>query len=790
MRSRRKHDRFPKRLELDISYQGEQYRGISGNFSREGCFIKTKGSFAPDTIVHITLQLPEHRSSSLTGIIRWVTPTPASSPDNGIGIEIINEDDTYAGFAAELSMSNSQDSDLTTTTAEVKTPVSEPDRAERTAAPESVIIGCRNCGVKNRILKVRLPENPRCGKCRSLLNSYASSDSRQQESGSQMSGSHASESGRTRDFSNKAATVSQGKAAHFGELIAGRYQVQEIFGGEGKSAMGIVYKCFDFEHNRILALKTLQERFLDSKKIIDSFKKEALAWIHLGNHPYIVRAHWVRELDHKIFVACEFIVPDGGGRNSLTPFLKGNFSLKRALTWAIQICHGMEYACSRGVTPHRDIKPDNIMITIDGDVKITDFGLVGLWDKTEKSEEIKDLMKKNQEGLTFLSTHNNRVVAGSPPWMAPEQFYGVAETQSDIYSFGIILFQLISNGDLPFKPRKGETWRMAHKEYPVPRIPKQGEGIAHIINKCLQKRRDKRYSDFRELRKDLEDVFKKEITRKTGDLPPTAPELEELSEAELINKGMSMANLGLIEEGIKNYRQGIKLNPGNADAHYNLGNALAQKGSLAEAIREYREAVRIDRNMTAAHFNLGIALYRNGQLDEAITQYREAIRLDPELDAAYVNLGVALHKKGLTGQAMKAYREALTINPFFAEAYYKLGLAYLANNDIDETINAYKEALKINPAYVEVYNNLGSVYMKKGLIEEAIQAYRGAIDANTMYADPYYNLGLAYLKNKMHQEALTALEDFLSIAAKTDSRAAKAEETAEKLRKHLARTKR
>lgn len=778
MRSRRKHDRFPKRLDLDFSVEGAKHLGLSENFSREGCFVRTKGSFTPDTIVHITLQLPDRTSSSLMGIIRWVTATPADSPENGIGIEIIDEDNAYSGFAATLVNDDGQGKDqaISATTQERQDAGTEP-AAGRTSVQESVIVSCGNCGVKNRVLGARLSENPKCGKCGSLL--HATSDSRQK------SVSPEPEDRKTGEFSDSTAAP-QEKVPRFGELIGGRYQVQEIFGGEGKSAMGIVYKCFDLEHNRILALKTLQQRFLDSKKIIDSFKKEALAWIHLGNHPSIVRAYWVRELDHKMFVACEFIVPDGGGRNSITAFLKSRFSLQRVLTWSIQFCHGMEYACSRGVTPHRDIKPDNIMITIDGDVKITDFGLVGLWDRAAQSEEIKDLMLKNQEGLTFLSTHNNRIVAGSPPWMAPEQFYGVATVQSDIYSFGIVLFQLIQNGHLPFRPRRGDTWRVAHKEYPVPRIPRQGEAVADIINKCLQKRRDKRYPDFGELRRDLEDVFKKEITRKTGELPPAAPQLTELSEAELINKGMSLANLGLVEEGIKNYREGIRLNPGNADAHYNLGNALAQRGSLAEAIREYREAVRIDRGMTAAHFNLGIALYSDGKVDEAIAEYKEAIRTDPELEAAYVNLGVALQKKGLTGQAMKAYREAIKINPFFAEAYYKLGLAFLADNDPDEAIKAYEEALKINPAFVEAHNNLGTAYMIKGLIDEAIQAYRGAAETNAGYADAHYNLGLAYIKKGLLREALTAFEKFLATAGQNDGRVEKAKETAAKLRIHVA----
>jgi tetratricopeptide (TPR) repeat protein len=652
-----------------------------------------------------------------------------------------------------------------------------------TAVPESVIIACRSCHVKNRVPKSRLSESPKCAKCGTPLNSTPNPNL-------EKSGAQQAEKPRTEPYQENSPFPAQRERSYIvGDLIAGRYQVQDIFGGEGKSSMGIVYMCYDREHHRILALKTLQKRYLDSKKTMDNFKKEALAWIHLEKHPYIVRAHWAREIDHHMFIGCEFISPDGLGRNTITPYLKSPFSLKQTLQWAIQFCHGMEYACAKGVTPHRDIKPDNIMITMDGDVKITDFGLVGLWNKTEQTEEIKDLIQKNQKGLTFLSTYNNRIVAGSPPWMAPEQFYGVAEAKSDIYSFGIILFQLVNNGEFPFQPRKGDTWRNAHTDYPIPKIPKKGQVLADVITKCLQKRRDKRYEDFHALRMDIEKIFHREITKKTGELPPAPPLIEDLKEGELINKGMSLANLGLVEEGIRNYRESIRLNPKNADAHFNLGNALAQKGHLKEAIISYREALRIDSELNACHFNLGIALFNNGQIDEAITEYRETVRSDPEFDAAYVNLGVALYKKGLTGQAIEAYREALKINPYFAEAFYKLGITFLADNKLDDAIQSFKDAVRIAPQYAEAYNNLGTAYMKNGQLDDAISAYGKAIVKKAGFADAYYNLGSAFIKNKMYHEALGAYEEFVRHSRPQDGRLDKAKELIGKLTAHLKKSR-
>jgi len=650
---------------------------------------------------------------------------------------------------------------------------------DRAAASETVIIACPNCRVKNRILKARLSERPKCGKCKSPLSpssvpppftSGLQHDPRSEEAGRQT---------------GPASPTARPRGYRTGDLIGGRYQVQDIFGGEGKSSMGVVYMCYDVEYDRVLALKTLQDRYLDSKKILDSFKKEALAWIYLEKHPHIVRAYWVREIEHHMFIACEFVSPDGLGRNTITPYLKSPFSLKQTLQWAIQFCHGMEYACSKGVTPHRDIKPDNIMITMDGDVKITDFGLAGLWHKAEQTDEIKDLIQKNQKGLTFLDTYNNRIVAGSPPWMAPEQFYGVAEARSDMYSFGIVLFQLVNNGELPFQPRKGDTWRKVHRDYPVPRVPGKGKALAEVITKCLQKRRDKRYEDFHALRMDLEKIFHHEITRKTGEELPAAPYLEDLREGELINKGMSLTNLGLVEEGIRNYRESIRLNPKNADAHYNLGNALAQKGLLKEAISSYREALRLDSDLNAAHFNLGIALFNNGQINDAIAEYRQAIRADPEFDAAYVNLGVALYKKGLAGEAIEAYREAVRINPFFSEAFYKLGITFLAENKIDDAIQAFKDAVRIAPQYAEAYNNLGTAFMKKGQVDDAVNAYGKAVTKKAGFADACYNLGGAFINKKLYREASGAYEEFVRYARPQDSRLDKAKELIGKLAVHL-----
>jgi serine/threonine protein kinase len=127
-----------------------------------------------------------------------------------------------------------------------------------------------------------------------------------------------------------------------GDCIAGQYQIQQIHGGEGKSGMGVLYICYDSDSKRFVALKTFQDKYLESTRMKDNFRKEALLWISLEAHPYIVRAYWVQELEHRMFISCEYIAADHKGRNNLSHYLGSPVSLQQVLAWSIQFCHGID----------------------------------------------------------------------------------------------------------------------------------------------------------------------------------------------------------------------------------------------------------------------------------------------------------------------------------------------------------------------------------------------------------------------------------------------------------------
>jgi len=160
-----------------------------------------------------------------------------------------------------------------------------------------------------------------------------------------------------------------------GDVIGGKY---EVLGSVGKGGFGLVYLVYNRGTKRVHALKTFRDELLADAGARDAFKREALLWVNLEEHPFILAARWVEEFSGRLFVVTDYIAPDAGGRVNLADHLahaRGPVETDRMLEWAIQFCLGMEHANAHGIKAHRDIKPANILITQDGMVKIADFGL-------------------------------------------------------------------------------------------------------------------------------------------------------------------------------------------------------------------------------------------------------------------------------------------------------------------------------------------------------------------------------------------------------------------------------
>jgi len=261
-----------------------------------------------------------------------------------------------------------------------------------------------------------------------------------------------------------------------GQIIKERYEIVEILGEGG---MAFVYKARDKQLQRDVAIKTLKPNYVNQEKFVDRFRREAQTAANL-NHPNIVQIFdWGIE-DEPYFVM-EYI--EG---NTLTSIISGNrtVGLNDILYIGSQVANGLKEAHKHGLV-HRDIKPGNIMITPDGKVKVTDFGIVSL------QNEESDITKTG-------------AVLGTASYISPEQAQGKPVSfESDLYSLGTVLYELIAGkppftGDSPIatatkhltdKPEKLSNYRKD--------IPK---ALENAILKLLEKRPSDRFKSAEDLR--------------------------------------------------------------------------------------------------------------------------------------------------------------------------------------------------------------------------------------------------------------------------------------------------
>ena len=262
-----------------------------------------------------------------------------------------------------------------------------------------------------------------------------------------------------------------------GMLIGDRYEILESIGAGG---MSDVYKAKDRKLNRFVALKVLKKEFSENREFVSKFRTEAQAAAGL-EHQNIVNVYDVGEEDGIYYIVMELV--EG---ITLKHYIekKQRLSVKEAVSIAIQISMGLDCAHNNGIV-HRDIKPQNIMISKEGRVKVTDFGIA----KATSSNTI---------------TSN---VMGSVHYASPEQARGgFSDAKSDVYSLGITLFEMLT-GRVPFN---GETAvaiaiMQIQNEMPSPRkyVPEIPISVEQIVLKCCQKSPDRRYQNMSELVEDL-----------------------------------------------------------------------------------------------------------------------------------------------------------------------------------------------------------------------------------------------------------------------------------------------
>ena len=264
---------------------------------------------------------------------------------------------------------------------------------------------------------------------------------------------------------------------NIGTMIGNRYEVVEKVGTGG---MADVYRAMDHRLNRYVAVKILKNEYSEDTKFVTKFRQEAQAVACLS-HPNIVAVYDVGEEQGMHFIVMEFV--EGITLKSYIE-KKGKLSVREAVGIGIQIASGLEAAHNSHII-HRDIKPQNILISRDGTAKVTDFGIA-----------------KAASSNTITAS-----AMGSVHYISPEQARGgFSDEKSDVYSLGVTMYEMLS-GTLPFTGESAVAVALAHiQEEAVPltamdaTIPK---GISDIVAKCMQKKADFRYPTSADLIADL-----------------------------------------------------------------------------------------------------------------------------------------------------------------------------------------------------------------------------------------------------------------------------------------------
>jgi eukaryotic-like serine/threonine-protein kinase len=254
-------------------------------------------------------------------------------------------------------------------------------------------------------------------------------------------------------------------------ILNGRYR---LIATQGSGGMAVIYKAIDLALGRTVAVKALRPSLTSDPSFLDRFRNEARSIANL-THPNIVTVYDVGSYGDTHYIVMEYV--DGQDLKKIIR-TEGALPVDRALHLAIQICDGMGFAHRAGLV-HADVKPQNILVTKEDVVKVTDFGIAQvLTDTTNPGEK-------------------QSVVWGSPHYFAPEQAKGERPTPaSDVYAIGIVMFEMLT-GRLPYMGATQQELALAHIRDQVPSVtdfnPSVPDNLSRIISKVMSKEPSARY---------------------------------------------------------------------------------------------------------------------------------------------------------------------------------------------------------------------------------------------------------------------------------------------------------
>ncbi|TLY32211.1 MAG: tetratricopeptide repeat protein [Ignavibacteria bacterium] len=556
----------------------------------------------------------------------------------------------------------------------------------------------------------------------------------------------------------------------------------------GEGGMGVVYKAQDLRLNRLVALKFLPAGLIGSKDDIARFDQEARA-ISALNHPNIATIYDVDEADGQKYLVLEYI-PSGTLKARLKELRTSGKELRlsEVVDFGIQIAEGLAHAHREGIV-HRDVKTDNVILTKEGKIKITDFGLAKL------AGEGKQLTKA---GSTI----------GTAAYMSPEQIRAEeVDSQSDLFSYGVVLYEL-TTGHLPFRGEHEAALSYSIvNENPTPiksLRPDTPAELERCILRCLEKDKSKRYRHAEEILSDL-----KSIQQTLSGPVPIVPKRSALRwiaaglAAALVLAGLyvflptrseSVDRKSIAVIPFKNFNEDKENEFFSDGITEDIITQLSKIGDLKVIARtsvvRYKNS---DKDLREIGKELGVATILEGSVRRADNHIRIVGQLidtrtnehiwadtyDRDMKDVFeiqsdVAQKIAAALQAKLSASEKAQIEKKPTGNVDAYGYHLKGREYYYRyhkQDNDNAIELFKKALSLDPNYALAYAGLGDCYGQRAIkfgyptdwADSAVAASEKAIACDPNSAEGYKALGLAYAAKGLSRRALEAYQKSVSL---------------------------
>lgn len=620
------------------------------------------------------------------------------------------------------------------------------------------------------------------------------------------------------------------------------HDIYEVYDENKTGGLSFVCLCRNKNDKNFYVLKTYNNVGKE-----EDFKEEIEFALKLEKHPHIVYSQTAFKEKDRLYLVMELVgeEPNAGitiGKNQTintnnikrvktnTGFVYSLYDMSKNEPWktstletelqkgikindsfkyAIEFCRGMQYLNSIGMKSHGDIKPSNIFIA----------KKIKTWidkENQEKSNNLTELLKASHlkeykyvkiADFGFATLKKRTRKGWSDYYYSPEHLKDkILDIRSDIYSFGIVLYEMFNAGiNLQIKTRTETKLKRKNNFIEVSKI--KSKHCNEIIKKCLQPKQKERYQTFKELEEDLLKEAKKELGK---DFTVEQLQKEEMDANNYFYKGVGYQNIyylekAIIKEAIKYYDEAIKIDPNYVYAYTNRGaikSDLAQykeaikdydkvielkpnayvyaarayayrmQGCSKEAIMDYSEAIKLDSNNIFLY-------YKRAELEnyeEAIRDYDEIIRIVSKDAVTYKNREnvnknwlkyKTVHIKSLYPQIIKN-KDIKNFHDVWGELY-NLVLVYKKRGTAKQKLKRYKEAIKDYDEVIKIDPKNGYVYCMRGdakadlkQYEEAIKDYDEAIKIDPNYAY-YIKRGFAKENLGKYEEAIKDYDEAIKI---------------------------